>query len=643
MELIFTTHNLKKFLLILFFLFNIVISFSLTSKILASEESPDSFDFTPSPPSSRSGLSSISSSNISSSSINSSSASSANHDNIYCYNQATKQKIKIENNQYWGRGDISDTSYTVPLQIISWFKNDSFVGRKHFKFVIDNSKKTWGIIDYSLNGVLVNKERIERKKFIPLSLGVIITLGFGQEFICDRRDHLPATLSSIHCLDVKSGTIVGLQDYQIWGRDSLDPNILNIYKNEFKVSRHHLKVEITDEGVTQIIDNSSLHGVLINNTKIIPNRPYVIKGGEEITLGIDRKLICDSKEKLLLILKNKQKADLQNSIMEENRRMQALDKEIARLQSLITDQKEINEKEEKEAKKAKEIKEDQAAPLSTSSSSSPSSSSVAISSNHNPSAVSLDKGPRSLMMYDTLKKELKDGSLMIGGRKFIPVDSTTTNFMGPMASLGGSILGREIILLNYLPEQLAAYQSILELKYAHLLTELKTFTSPQDDKSDTTEDFLKQIKKYVQTYIFPLDNKGNLVALVEEDILQYKKENPELHIKEAPFIPIEYFIHKKHGVCRHHAIVTAYLIDRLIRENKMPLRGNIHVVRGELPQAPHAWVVFRSYNGKSYHLDTIFDKLVDISSDTGLSSLESIYQTKEVAIQDKRVRNLPNM
>jgi hypothetical protein len=61
------------------------------------------------------------------------------------------------------------------------------------------------------------------------------------------------------------------------------------------------------------------------------------------------------------------------------------------------------------------------------------------------------------------------------------------------------------------------------------------------------------------------------------------------------------YIEQKAGVCRHQAILAAYLIERLIREKK--IRGNVTAERNSWSDAAHAWVRFISPDTKEYIID----------------------------------------
>ena len=61
--------------------------------------------------------------------------------------------------------------------------------------------------------------------------------------------------------------------------------------------------------------------------------------------------------------------------------------------------------------------------------------------------------------------------------------------------------------------------------------------------------------------------------------------------KRCPVIPLEYFIRKGIGVCRHIALILAYMYDKASIDGIIP-RGNIHVHRDTTKGAGHTWCVF---------------------------------------------------
>src|SRR6185295_5374984 len=86
----------------------------------------------------------------------------------------------------------------------------------------------------------------------------------------------------------------------------------------------------------------------------------------------------------------------------------------------------------------------------------------------------------------------------------------------------------------------------------------------------TTLKMLKLVSAYVRKKIFPPSVDGQTEAHTEELIKSYAADlrNTVFNKKGHPCttIPLDYFIEKGIGVCRHHALTTAYLLDRLVRD-----------------------------------------------------------------------------
>lgn len=68
-------------------------------------------------------------------------------------------------------------------------------------------------------------------------------------------------------------------------------------------------------------------------------------------------------------------------------------------------------------------------------------------------------------------------------------------------------------------------------------------------------------------------------------------------------VPINDFIRKKIGYCRHRAVLGAYILERLVKEGH--IRGSVSVDRNEVPGlGGHAWVRWTEPSGQVYILDS---------------------------------------
>ena len=92
---------------------------------------------------------------------------------------------------------------------------------------------------------------------------------------------------------------------------------------------------------------------------------------------------------------------------------------------------------------------------------------------------------------------------------------------------------------------------------------------------------------------------------------------------EPTIIALDEYIAAKVGVCRHHALLNAYLLSRLT-EDQM-LRGDVIHHRQNFREGVHVWNLFRDNNdGKLYSLDSLWYKGVSLA-DVKPGTLDVIY------------------
>jgi hypothetical protein len=108
-------------------------------------------------------------------------------------------------------------------------------------------------------------------------------------------------------------------------------------------------------------------------------------------------------------------------------------------------------------------------------------------------------------------------------------------------------------------------------------------------------------------------------------------------------ISIDDFIKANLGVCRHHALVTVYLLDRLLTETNPLIEGTVQHIRGNLDgsiRGGHIWTTFipKHTSGASlekWHLDTYWDRLVNFADDEALKKLKRDYG---IEMMDDQIR-----
>ncbi|MDN3506289.1 MAG: hypothetical protein P0S96_03570 [Simkaniaceae bacterium] len=123
----------------------------------------------------------------------------------------------------------------------------------------------------------------------------------------------------------------------------------------------------------------------------------------------------------------------------------------------------------------------------------------------------------------------------------------------------------------------------------------------------TEEEILKTVICYVQEELFDLENSNETELW---DLIGKQESFPD--------VSLEIFLDAKTGVCRHYALTTTYLIQQLINEGI--LKGEIFLIREEIPQGRHAWTLFLSEHG-AWHLDAYWGVLENGKTDAGFSKL----------------------
>lgn len=168
------------------------------------------------------------------------------------------------------------------------------------------------------------------------------------------------------------------------------------------------------------------------------------------------------------------------------------------------------------------------------------------------------------------------------------VTSKTRNFSQRLCSVGVNE-EREIILLEPTDILLDARYKLLKQAIA-------------DERS--IEAILHMIANFTKETCFP--NKK------PDDFIKEELKNKD----NQGFIPLSKFVAKGQGVCRHHALLNAYFLSRLVKDGI--LKGHVIHHRQNLKGGAHAWNLFRTPNGQFYSLDSLWGKVIPISDNPKL-------------------------
>lgn len=268
-------------------------------------------------------------------------------------------------------------------------------------------------------------------------------------------------------------------------------------------------------------------------------------------------------------------------------------------------------------------------------------SSVEVAFEQDQAEELFDFGKRSIISRGFVNQlsNYKNGGLEIEGNIYSAITGCTQNFSTThLASCGSTPLQREVLFLDPNNSPLLA---------KHYTQFRQTVNSQM-----TTEQVLKELMRYVRTEIFPSCNHTQgLEAKVDEMVDKASATYPTVTNakypwKKIPIIPIDDFIKADLAVCRHHAFVVVYMVDRLLTESNPLIEGTVQHIRGNLDgrvQGAHIWATFipKRKTGamiEKWHLDTLWDRLVNFADEEVLKMLKNDYGVEMMDDQMRRTR-----
>lgn len=179
----------------------------------------------------------------------------------------------------------------------------------------------------------------------------------------------------------------------------------------------------------------------------------------------------------------------------------------------------------------------------------------------------------------------------------------------PFAYVG--LQPREVITLD------PHHSPLLEKGYLELVANLSPTFSEKE--------ILMQVADYVAQTLFDLQKCSEAAVAVLIDQLYPSVKEPE--------ISLEVFLAAHTGVCRHLALTTTYLIDRLIQDGY--LEGKAFLIRDFVRCGRHAWTLFLSEEG-AWHIDAYWRVLADGKTKDGFAQLCRVYGPNTMQRQQKR-------
>lgn len=223
---------------------------------------------------------------------------------------------------------------------------------------------------------------------------------------------------------------------------------------------------------------------------------------------------------------------------------------------------------------------------------------------------------------------------------YLILTGTLENFSQyPIVCIGQNPAHREIIA--YHPES----SPILSEAYQKFITALpqeKKVISSKEDQQHLFTLLIQFIRE--ELFISELCKDEHLLVFIERWAHDRKHSISDFTLNNGyqllPIIPLDDFIEARVGVCRHFALVSTYLIDRLCKDGY--LSGKVFYVRDRIASklrvsGNHAWSIFVSSNqARAWHIDSFINTLFDLKDPKDFDSLCEIYG--ENAIINEKIR-----
>lgn len=183
----------------------------------------------------------------------------------------------------------------------------------------------------------------------------------------------------------------------------------------------------------------------------------------------------------------------------------------------------------------------------------------------------------------------EQGDLCYGVNQRPLINNNTTNV------LGGVLMDDTIIVVDdKIPN------SVLDASYQQLCQNLNDLTNGSVLNLDEEEIISK-------------------VYFQVNDDIQYQKSTAEIENIRSTVL-LDTVLLNKFGVCKHHALLTVYLINRLQQDGI--LKGVAKFKIGRQSKGAHAWATYTTTNGTEYVID-VSNRLI---CDTGVLKNQDKYE-----------------
>lgn len=134
---------------------------------------------------------------------------------------------------------------------------------------------------------------------------------------------------------------------------------------------------------------------------------------------------------------------------------------------------------------------------------------------------------------------------------------------------------------------------LLDIDHSPLLEELYLKWRGELKESEA-RGVLENLNHYLRTFVF--------------DLSLCKREAVIKLVGGAKALPLEYFIENKTGVCRHFSLTAYYFLERMRKEDFLPIISN-EIICKDLGSGRHAWVSVELKDG-SFHFDPYWGILI---------------------------------
>jgi hypothetical protein len=228
----------------------------------------------------------------------------------------------------------------------------------------------------------------------------------------------------------------------------------------------------------------------------------------------------------------------------------------------------------------------------------------------------------------------------VEGKNYQVVTSEVTHFTDqPLVSCGSSS-SREMILFD------ANNSPLLNQRYNQFERFVLQYCQRHGLATIPPKDLLMLTDHFMSHVVFPKD------VTVEEKIdafIAETRQDPNIaKVQSQPCIPIDDFIKKGVGVCRHHALVGAFLIEKFNQKNpQVGFKCHIQIMRDDLEQnnrkvGAHAWVNLITENGDILLLDSLNNFLGNLNDLQFRGAIENVFGKRAIKHQIKKAEIMRN-